>query len=164
MLRLTGALFIISACGLWGFLKAENMKKRIDNLGKIISALTLLENEITYGKRNIKKAMKSIGDIQNLPLFIHAAEKMDQYSAGEALCNALKTKDTFLLGTDNEILEIMAEDLGKTDTRSQIKSIEYAKCRLESVKKTAEEEYIKSGRLYRSMGILVGTMAVIILF
>ena len=66
-------------------------------------------------------------------------------------------------GADKEVLCVLAENLGMTDSVSQIKELRHAKMLLENAAKAAGSEYEKSGKLYRSAGALAGLAAVILL-
>lgn len=164
MLKLTGALFIILSSAILGFYKAYTLKQRCDSLDKIIAALKTLKTEISYTKMDIKSIFMSIGDTQNLQLFCCAAEKMDTENCRRALCDSVDEQKMYLLGTDNEVLKILAENLGMTDTETQTGAIEHACIRLEEARKNAGTEYEKNSRLYRSAGILCGLLTVILLY
>lgn len=164
MLKLTGAMLIIISSAFLGFYKAYTLKKRCDSLDKVIAALKTLGSEIAYTKRDIKSVFETIGDTQNLPLFRCTAEKMKVKNCRKALCESIDEQKMYLLGTDNEILKLLAENLGMTDAETQIGAIEHACTRLEDARKNAVLEYEKNSRLYRSTGILCGLLTVILLY
>ncbi len=162
MLKLTGAVIILIATTIWGFLESDKLKKRYAGIKKIISGLVLLENEVSYGKRDIKTALMSIGEIQDIELFKNAAIYTESSGIKKGFCRALE-KEKCILGTDKETLRILAENLGMTDSNAQINSIRHTKCLLESAEESAACEYEKSGKLYKSAGLLGGFAAVILL-
>lgn len=164
MLKLTGAVMIVGGGAVWGFLQADKLKKRSEELSKIISALRLLENDISYGKRDIKNALNSIGKIQGVKIFSDAAENMNTNGIKKAFLTALEKEGECLLGTDKEAMKILAENLGMTDSASQISSIRHAIGILEGAQDSAAAEYARSGRLYRNIGVLAGLAAVILLY
>lgn len=164
MLKLTGAILIIMSSAFLGFYKAYTLKKRCDSLDKLIAALKTLRSEIAYTKRDIKNIFETIGDTQNVQLFHRTAEKMKVQNCKKALCESIDEQKMYLLGTDNEILKILAENLGMTDTETQTGAIEHACIRLEDARKDAIFEYEKNSRLYRSTGILCGLLTVILLY
>lgn len=164
MLKLIGAAMIIAAGTAWGFGEADKLKKRSEELEKIVSALELLENDIAYGKRDIKSALCCIGEIQGVTIFRIAAENIEKSGIKGALLQALHEGENYLLGTDKEVLEILSENLGMTDSSTQIKSLRHARGMLMQAKGFADEEYAKSGKLKRNIGVLGGIFAVILLF
>lgn len=164
MFKLAGAVMILLSSGWLGIIKSERLRKRTENIEKIISALNLLENEISYGRRDIKTALKSTGDTQRLTLFSEAAELMDSLPAGEALSRAVGNQRLCLIPADCEVLNVLAEKLGMTDCATQIKSIDFARKQLENLAVDSHAVYEKMGRMYRGIGFLAGGLAVIMLF
>ncbi|MBO5059757.1 MAG: stage III sporulation protein AB [Clostridia bacterium] len=164
MLKLIGAVMIIVSGAAWGFLQSERLKKRTEELEKLISALGLLENDIAYGKRDIKTALYSIGRLQDVKLFCSAAENMDSVGIKNAFLSALDTHGEYLSGTDKEAAAVLADNLGMTDSSTQIKCIRHTVGILKTAHENAVCEYEKSGKLYRGIGVLAGLAAVILLF
>lgn len=154
---------IISACGLIGMQKSSALKHRADNLQKLISALTLLENEISYGKNDTKRALMSIGKTQGFSLFCIAAESMDHFDTAAAFMNTAGIPSFFLTKNDLEILQPFAEQLGTTGSTSQLSIIAHTKKLLENACQDAHEKYAVSGKLYRNMGFLSGIFIAILL-
>lgn len=164
MYKLAGAVMIIAAGGLIGVQKSAVLKYRCDNLQKLISALTLLENEISYGKTDIMNALYSIGKIQDFPLFANAAENMRTLAASDAFLKAASDKNLYYSESDLEILRPLAENLGMTGSTSQIKTLSHTVKLLESVLAEAREKYEQNGRLYKNIGLLGGIFTAILLF
>ena len=161
MLKLIGAVIILVSGSVWGFLMSDKLKRKAQELGKIISGLMLLENEIYYGKRDIKTVLSSIGDSQKIEMFKDVSENIEKNGIKLSFSDAIK-KNSLLLGTEKEALTVLSENLGMTDSDTQIKSIRHAKKLLETAKDVADEEYEKSGKLFKSAGVL-GSIAVVIL-
>lgn len=162
MFKFAGAVLIVCASAVWGFAASERLKKRRCELTRTISALCILENEIMYGKRDIKSVLRTAGELQGLEMFKKGAERTEKVGIRNGLASAV-TENNALLGTDKEILYMLAERLGMTDTEEQVKNIRHAAGLLEAAEKDAEREYGKSGKLYRTGGILAGCAAVILL-
>ncbi len=163
MLRLLGAGLIIAGGTALGFYKSDRLLKHRSSLDSLITALELLKTDISYGKRDIKTILKTISEAQKLQLFSDISDNLYQISLYDSFKSALENRDTYISDNDIEILLTLAADLGKTDTQNQLKCISYAKCRLEESRSCAAEKYIQEGRLYRSLGVLTGAMAAIIL-
>lgn len=163
MLKLTGAVMIVAAAVIWGIMQADRLKKRQQELCRLTSALSLLENEISYGKRDIKNILITVGEIQGAEIFKAAGEYVEECGIKNGFLKAVENKGEFLSGADKEVLCVLAENLGMTDSVSQIKELRHAKMLLENAAKAAGSEYEKSGKLYRSAGALAGLAAVILL-
>lgn len=162
MLKLAGSGLIILGASLCGFLKSSQLKKREEELGKIISALTFLEKEIVYEKRDIKSAMLSVGKIAGCELFCEVARGMEK-GVTKAMEHAVDMCGDSLLGTDKIALLSLGESLGMSDTLSQVKSISYTKEQLLMLQKLAHTDYEKFGKMYKSLGLLSGLAIVILL-
>ena len=163
MLKFAGMILITAACSLWGISKSEALKLRSESLLHISDALTLLENEISYGQKNIKEAILSVGTMKNLALFMKVSEKIGMVSVREAFSDAILCSKTGLSESDNLILLEFAQNLGNLDKNSQIKSINMTKERLINAQSEAHEDYKKHGKLYRNIGFLLGILFSLIL-
>ena len=164
MLKLIGAGLIIISASLWGILKADKLKKRVILISGIISGFVFLENEIAYGKRDIKNTLLTIADAEKIDLFKNAAEYIDKLGIREGFIKAVEETGELFLGTEKQALDALAEHLGMTDTKTQISSIRHTRLLLEAAKENAAKEYDKSGKMYKSAGVLVGLAVVIFLF
>lgn len=162
MVKLVGAVMTAFACGYFGFYISTNLKTRMTSLSEIVSSLEMLESEINFSINRLKKAFERI---DKNGLFKSASEKIDEIGIKKAWENAIENNSGRLCITDSDkdILLMLGKNLGKTDTDDQIKNIKYIKTMIASQAKQATEEYNRLGKLYRSGGVLVGVMAVIIL-
>lgn len=64
---------------------------------------------------------------------------------------------------DTAIIRELLNGLGKTDTDGQISMLEMNKKLLQNRLEQARDEYSKKGRMYRSVGVLVGVGAAVML-
>ena len=163
MFKLAGAVLIISAFGLWGFSKSEKLKTRNESLLNIISALALLENEISYAQKSMRDALLQIGTLTNIPLFTAVSKNIGTSDMQEVFSSALSNCNMSLSKSDNQTLLEFSQSLGGLDCVSQIKSILHTKELLKMAQNEAYEEYKKYSRLYRSTGILLGVLFSLIL-
>jgi len=163
MLKFFGAVLIISAFGIWGILKSKKLKNRCDSLLTIISSLNLLENEISYGEKDIASALSSVGIMENLPFFIEIAENLKKSSAFKAFSNALDDTKMCLSQTDKDILLEFSQNLGTVSKDFQVGSILHTKELLASSRISACSDYEKYGKLYRNMGFLIGSLIALIM-
>lgn len=163
MLRIIGSTLIILSGTLLGFLKSDMLRRRSECLTKIISGLNLLETDISYGKKDLQKALLTIGENHKIELFKNMAKKIPTIGIKEAISSALKEECECLLQRDKAPILALGENLGMTDSLSQEISIKRAVLTLSESKKEAEAEYAKFGRLYRSVGVLGGILGAIIL-
>lgn len=163
MIKFFGAVLIVISFGIWGVSKSEKLKKRCDSLLSVISSLNLLENEIAFSQKDIASALLSVGNMENLSLFVTVSENLKNSSVPEAFSLALKNPGMCLSKSDGKLLIEFSQSLGSLGKESQIGSIHHTKELLASARVSALEEYGKYGRLYRSMGILLGFLVAVIL-
>ncbi len=162
MFRIIGAGLIIVAGSMIGFLKSDSLKKRAECLDGIISGLNLLETDIGYGRNDLFCALFSIGENHGIGMFKTIANNLSKDGIKVATDKAL-LEEEFLLERDKAPIRALAENLGMTDSVTQVGAIKRAVSGLSESKKNAQEEYAKLGRLYRSCGVLGGILGAIIL-
>lgn len=162
MFRIIGAAMIIFAGSMIGFLKSENLKKRVECLDRIISGLNLLETDISYREKDLAKTLFSIGENHKIGMFISIAKNLSGCGIKTATGKAL-AEEEFLLERDKAPIRALAENLGMTDSVTQTGAIKRAVLNLLEEKKNAQAEYARLGRLYRSCGVLCGILGAIIL-
>ena len=163
MLKIAGAIMIMTSGVAIGFREASKLRRRRDKLEKIIFALKLLENKIVYEKRDIKTALLQIGENQNINFLIRGAERIEQEGIDRALFTATEKYESDILGTDKNILKSLWENLGMSDSESQSKTIRHILRLLEEARADADGIYKKNGKLVKSMGFLGGAFVVILL-
>lgn len=164
-MKLIGAAMIFIACAYCGFSLSDRLKKRQMYLGNMITALNLLETEISFGGSRLKRAfirLDTAADTRGL--FKTAADKTETLGIKKAWSEAVTEKQDELCfsDADAEVLTSFGERLGMTDTENQVKNIRYVKNRLEAQLAAAQTEYKSMGRVLRSGGILSGLFLVLI--
>lgn len=92
-----------------------------------------------------------------------AKEKMKEVSAGEAWKFAIENSKTGMSKEDLEVLKNLESLLGKTDADGQEVEIELMKKFIDTQIEKAEEEEKKNEKLCKSLGLIFGLAAVIIL-
>lgn len=162
MFRIIGAVMIIFAGSMIGFLKSDSLKKRAECLDRIISGLNLLETDISYGKTELSGSLSAIGESHKIEIFKTVAKNLSKDGIKSAITQALEGEE-FLLEGDKVHILALGEILGLTDSTTQSGAIKRAVLSLSEGKKNAQEEYAKLGRLYRSCGVLGGILGAIIL-
>ena len=162
MFRIIGALMIIFAGSMIGFIKSDALKKREECIGRIISGLNLLETDIGYGKTDLFSTLLSIGENHKIDMFKAIAKNLSKDGIKVATDKAL-AEEGFLLEKDKAPIRALAENLGMTDSKTQVGAIKRAVSELMEGRRNAQEEYAKLGRLYRSCGVLGGILGAIIL-
>lgn len=167
LIKITGAVLIISAGTIYGFSRAEKLAKRERTLISIKTALGLLESEIVFTSHHLKQAFLHINSICNCDnFFLYIAENIENLGIAKAWCMSVdhKKNDLCITDSDADILKILASELGRSDREHQIKNINHVSSLLSQAAQDAHNEYKKSAKFYRSMGILGGIFIVLLLF
>ena len=88
---------------------------------------------------------------------------MEICTAGEAWDMALKLDDLNIDEEDRTVLKNLSKLLGKTDLEGQLSQIEYTTDFLDKQIKKAEIQKDKNEKMYRTLGMILGMVIVIIL-
>lgn len=163
MLKLAGAVMIIASGSVLGILRSNRLKMRADNLENIISALELLKCDINYGRKDLQRALRDIGTSLKADIFRKIADNIKEFGIKEAIKKALDDDAECFLESDKVPICTLGETLGMTDAKNQARAIDEAVVRLKKAKKDAEEEYLRLGKLYKSVGFLGGVLVAIVL-
>ena len=89
-------------------------------------------------------------------IFRISSEQMKDLSAGEAWKEGIRCANTNMSKEDLDILEAFEKMLGKTNIEGQLSEIEL-------LEKFVDEQIIDRSKLYKSLGVIAGIGAVIIL-
>lgn len=73
-----------------------------------------------------------------------------------------KQQYCFLSSEEKEFIKDIGRKLGKSDLNGQINAIEYEKNELENMIRSADDDYCRKAKLYRSLGVLCGAFIAIL--
>lgn len=140
MLKLFGALLMFSACTLFGFYKAHELKSRTEALKSICSGLDLMYIQINSG--------------QELPCILKRCFK----ECPDIICNGYKVtvNPSRLKNTDIMPLDKLFSTLGQSDTDGELKKISLCKAETEKNLRISENAYNEGAKLRQSLGICAG--------
>lgn len=164
MFRIAGAAAIIIGSTVFGFKKEYALKARRDLIARLITAVTVLENEISYARSDLKSIFASVGNSYNLPIFEETAKNTDTLGFCGAMRSALNTHGENLTAEDKSALLLLADNLGISDCGSQLYVTAHVRKLLEASHRTACAEYDTNGRMYRNSCMLFGVLTAILLY
>ena len=166
MIRFIGAIMIIAASTIAGAYMNMRLRRRVRYLDEFSAALEYLKTHICFSDFEMEKALRLTDEVSDTGgVFRAAAESMK----ADGLKNAWKRsvyKNADKMGlkvSDASALAALGERLGLTDAEDQKRNIENVLVLLSVCRATAQREYEKNGRLYRSCGALCGALAVLLL-
>jgi stage III sporulation protein AB len=169
MIKLIGAIFIITATTWTGFEASRHLSERPKQLRLLKSALQSLEAEIMYGHTPLQDAALRLADQLSKPLsrfFAEFARKLadTETTVREAWETSLKEvwKQTALKQREFEIMKQFGETLGRHDRMSQQKQIMLTLTHLESEEADARDKQMKYEKMVKSLGFLAGLLLTIL--
>lgn len=170
MFKLAGIPGLVLALGLWGILKAEQLKSRIKTLEEFMKMCLLLKSKINYLHEPLTYIFtQESGQGENRAFrllyesFAEAGENGGQISQIWTKKADELYKSAGLTGTDMECVKYPGSFIGQTDYENQIYQFEYLERMLQNQINEATEEYKSKGPLYRKLGFFVGALIGIVL-
>lgn len=149
-----------------GIAYSKKFQNRVIELKEMKSLLNIFLTKIKLTYEPIPKIFEELGNLgkSNInSLFKIASKYMENISAGESWKKALQTQNTNLNKEDLGVIENLSNLLGKVDVDGQISEIELVDSFLETQLKKAEQECAKNTKMYKTLGIVIGLVIVIIL-
>lgn len=171
MLKLAGALLLVGAGTLLGWLNARRLADRPAQIRRLVRLLSQLETEISYGYTPLPEALGRIGRQASEPLgslFREAARGLEreELAAADAWQSALDRTwgMTAMKSGEREIMAALGRTLGRTDRDDQVRHLRLAVKQLEALEPEAAEEQRKYEKMWKSLGLLGGALVAVILY
>lgn len=166
MIKLIGMTAVIISVSLIGIFKSADLKKRADNLLEFEKVLRLMENEIVFARNPLNTALSNISDVTKAKdMLIYVKNDISTFGIRKAWINGVKMyyKKFRLTDEDANMLAVLANTLGQTDAKTQSDNIKYVIALINTQYTEAQTEYAKTGKMYRSLGILAGMFIAVLL-
>ncbi|MDP4109114.1 MAG: stage III sporulation protein AB [Bacillota bacterium] len=168
MFKFVGAAFVIAAGWLAGSLLERNVTERIGALSSIIPALSILKAEIENLMTPIPEAFEALSDSASYPasgIFSGTCALMnDGESFADAFSEIIRDNSQRygLFDEDAAVLTELAPVLGRYSAAEQAARLSQAVYRLQEQLNKAYAEHKKNGKLYKTMGLMLGFLLVIV--
>lgn len=157
---------IFLSCSAIGIQISKKYEERVKELKEFKNALNMFKTKIKFTYEPIPEIFEQISkQIQTNTgkIFKLASCNMEVLTAGEAWNIAVDTNILNINEEDKSILKNLSKLLGQTDVEGQISQIELTSNFLDEQIEKAEKERLKSERMYRTLGMVIGLAIVIIL-
>ncbi|MEF2964464.1 stage III sporulation protein SpoIIIAB [Paenibacillus sp. M1] len=172
MLKMLGAVLVIAAATMAGWLQARQYANRPNQIRKLILALRRLQTEIMYGFTPLPDALVRIGEQSGEPIksiFHGAAKNMNppwNRTAQDSLQTAIEEgwRFTAMKAAEKDVLKGLSFNLGTSDRKDQLSHIMAAVHQLESEEACAREEQNRYEKMFKSLGLLCGAFIVILFY
>lgn len=163
---------IFAACSLIGYVKAYQLEDRVKEIDNIIDSINVLETEVVYYQNALPTALKrcskrSKGMVSELYEEVAITIGLKEGECLEDIWQKnvyehLDVRDV-LDKADVEIVADFGRELGLGNTTEQSKYFEYIRMQLKQQRTIAHGEMIKSSKLYKKLGVLLGVGLFIII-
>ncbi len=172
MLKILGAVLVITAATISGWIQARQYANRPNQIRKLILALRRLQTEIMYGFTPLPDALQRIGEQSGDPIksiFSGAASDMNpplNRTAQDSLQKAIEMnwRFTAMKAAEKDVLNQLSFTLGTSDRKDQLGHIATAVRQLESEEVAAREEQNRYEKMFKSLGLLCGAFIVILFY
>lgn len=171
MLKIIGSIMVISASSFIGYFISGDCSKRPVQLRDLQGMIRMLENEIRFLSSYIPEAFERIYKSVDSPVkdfFKATVENLKNDSSLNASCAwemaiTENIHKTALNEEDRDILLAFGKMLGNSDIEGQIKNTGFVLHQLSLQEKKAEENKKRNETLYKTLGLLGGIAAVLVL-
>ncbi|WP_424766172.1 stage III sporulation protein SpoIIIAB [Paenibacillus sp. sgz302251] len=171
MMKLLGALLILFAGTLIGFQQAARFAERPRQLRQLAHALQRLETEIGYGHTPLPEALERTAEATAEPLasiFRHAASgiwETESFSFKDSWEQAIihGWPATSMRSNEQAVLLRLGSTLGISDKEDQMKHLRLALLQLKSEEDAARDDQGRYEKMWKSLGILIAVLIVILM-
>ena len=171
-LKVASSIAIVVCCTLLGMHMAFRYKQRIYNIRVLQSILANLETEIVYYSTFLSQAIRNSikaldGDWKTF--FAEVADILEnkkEYSLTETWAKSLNKiqKSPYIGKVELDIMYRFGLQLGSSDKLNQQKYFKIVQQQLKTEEENARQLHLRYGKMYRSLGLLLGLGIAIILF
>ena len=162
MLRITACLCIVLIGGICGMAMSDKLKKRRDCCREIQAVLTRISSFIRYRELNVYEIVSELRETSAVKKLKFIERLPTSYETGEDFHDSWEEelkRDEYIPEEEKEVLMEFGKAHRTSDTEGQLLSAEQASERIYNIEKQRSEEYLKKGKLFRSVGVLFGIMA-----
>lgn len=172
MIKLCGALLIISGTTCYGLFLAFQKKSRIQRLKALKETFIILMGQIRFAKSPIPQAFLMIAE-KSCYTYIHDFYKYVSESLSRRTCKEfseawnmgidLFIQDIFLTESDCAIIKNVGNMPLYLDAQMQLSILEETNSEIDKLITEAEKDIREKCRIYQSAGFILGLLIVLIL-
>ena len=166
MIRHFGGVLIFIVSTYYGFYFSNRLKKRRDFLRAISGALSFIATEMEFTHRTLESIFRRVETRPALcDFFSHCIRQMEEDGIRKAWQESvfICADEAGLKSEDKESLIQLGSQIGMSDIEGQKTSIRRTIAHMDEYAKSADEEYVRLSKPYRSCGILLGVFFLIII-
>ncbi len=157
--KLLGIIFIVSACVLWGTGKSAKLRNSVTECDRTSRMLESISIMIRYNNYEITRILREVSSEKNCPQYIRCASELMDNGIDFHLAWREAVENSVADISERELMLRFGNELGLSDTEGQMKLIEGVLAEISDIKAERADSYKRYGRVYRSVGLLFGLMA-----
>ena len=150
-----------------GMTISKSYENRVIELKELKNILNIMKTKIKFTYEPLADIFRQIANKNETnveKIFGQMANQITYFQTREVWENCIQEADISLNQEDKDILKKLGKLLGQTDVDGQISEIEVTENFLNMQIEKAEEEKKKNQKMYKTLGITIGLIFVIILF
>lgn len=160
MLRTLAVLAAVGGCTLAGLQCAGKLHRRRDALRELVAAVRCICVGVTHTNRPLSELLRCCGEQATAGWFDALSCAVERgetpLAAWAGLCAKGADAAAGLTERDGKVLTVFFSVLGASDRHAQIENAQCTFDALETLCAEAEAAYAGKGRVYRTMGVLLG--------
>lgn len=150
-----------------GMAISKTYENRVVELKEFTNILNIMKTKIKFTYEPLVEIFKQIANNNETnveKIFGQMANQITYFQTREVWENCIQEADISINQEDKDILKKLGKLLGQTDVDGQISEIEVTENFLNMQIEKAEEEKRKNQKIYKTLGITIGLIFVIVLF
>lgn len=150
-----------------GLAISKAYENRVVELKEFKNILNIMKTKIKFTYEPLAEIFKQIAnnnDTNVEKVFGQMANQITYYQTREVWENCIQDADISINQEDKDILKRLGKLLGQTDVEGQVSEIEVTQNFLNMQIEKAEEDKKKNQKMYKTLGVTIGLIFVIILF
>ena len=171
MLKLIGAVMIFGSCAALGLSARQSLRKRVAAADAMLMALSLISSEISCRRAPLPEIIGTLAENENptVRLVFGGLQRRLREQNGLSLSYLWRVNlrdnraEAGLGAPECDILCDAANYLGRYDAAEQAAGLDQMGRRLSAARAAAAEELQSKGNLYRTCGIALGILVVLVL-
>lgn len=166
MIRLFGGILIFIVSAYCGFYLSDRLKKRRDFLRAMSGALSFTATEMEFAHHTLDNIfMRADISPALYGFFKMCSDTMKKSGVRSAWNRSVSdcSEKAALKTEDKEVLLQLGSQIGMSDIEGQKNAIKRTITHLNEYAKSADEEYVRLSKPYKSCGILLGVFVLIMI-
>lgn len=150
-----------------GMTISKSYENRVVELKEFKNTLNIMKTKIKFTYEPLAEIFYQIANSNETSvekIFGQMSNQITYYPTKEVWENCIQEADISINQEDKDILKKLGKLLGQTDVDGQVSEIEVTENFLDMQIDKAEEEKKKNQKIYKTLGVTIGLIFVIILF